>query len=137
MTGSPTITFASLKYETDSIKQLIANTPNIDSFVFAYYFSATSSALQLVSYAHVSEPNHYHVTYDVLPVYEEEEPLVTSGPLKMCDNVVSAADMEALIGGTGEEAPDFLVFTPNVNHGNYIYYKIAVYQNGVGSGKPK
>jgi hypothetical protein len=137
MTGSPTITFASLRYEVDNIEQLIADVPNIDSFVFAYYFSGTSSALQLAAYAHVEEPNHYHVGYEILPIYDDEDPLVISGPLKMCDNIVSLADMQKLIGGTGEEDPDFLIFTPNVNRENYIYYKITVYQNGVGSGKPK
>jgi hypothetical protein len=138
MNGSPTITFASLIYDVSTIENLIVNTPNIDAFVFAFYFPESGNTLQLVSYAHLGQPaDKYIPEYDILEVYEKGQALTAPGPFKMCDNTVSAADMQTLIAGTGGNKPDFLIFSPQISDTGYIYYEISTYQNSVGSGKPR
>jgi hypothetical protein len=137
MNGSPTITFASLMYDVSTIENRIVNTPNIDEFVFAFYFPENGDALQLVSYVHIGQPaNKYIPEYDILDVDAEGQPLTAAGPFKMCDNIVSAAAMQVLISGVGGVKPDFLVFSPAINETGHIFYQITAYQNSVGSGKP-
>ncbi len=138
MADSPTLSFSWLTYDVSKVEELIAANPSIDKFVFASYFAEGGTSIQLVAYAHTSDsPGAYIEGYDVLDVFKEEKPLVATGPVMMCDNVLSIEKMNNVITSAEGMKADYLVFSPAVNPDNYLYYTVFAYQNQLGSRKPK
>jgi hypothetical protein len=123
-------------YEVNDVENLIANTPGIESFCFAYFLPQGGDALQLVAYAYIEAGDKYAPDYDTLAVFPDADPLFATGPFKMCDNIVSLDEMKTLISDDGSGKPDFLVFSPGINESGYIFYKIFAYQNSQGNDKP-
>lgn len=132
-----TLKFFWLKYEISAIRNMINNSPGIDSFVFSYFFASTtddSKPLQLIAYGHMSPANQYSSYYDTLEDYNNNA-LELSGPLIMSNNVISLADMLLLIDTLDPDGdkPDYLVFIPDVNDTRHVYYDVDRYKRA-GSG---
>lgn len=125
---SPALNFSYLQYDVSAIEQFITASVGIESFVFTYYFTDSSNDIQLLAYAYLGDAAGYATHYDELAVYGTDS-LRMNGPLKLSNNVVSVDAIQSLINpGTGEGSADFLVFTPNVNSENHVYYNITAYK---------
>ncbi|HEY0174936.1 MAG TPA: hypothetical protein VGC08_01075 [Pedobacter sp.] len=140
MKDTQTLKFYWLKYEVSAIQDMINNNPGIDNFVFCYYFPETENPgkqLQLIAYGHMDAEDpvkaSYSKYYDTLEVYKNHA-LEVGGPLIMSNNIISVADMEALINTTGEhnDKPEYLVFKPGIQDSGYIYYDIIPYSRHTG-----
>lgn len=129
MTEIQTQKFYWLKYEVSAIQALINNFPDIDRFVFCYFFPNSTShgkPLQLIAYGYTPPPaNAYTPYFDTLDVYDYSA-LELSGPIIMSNNIISKADILLLINTpdtTTGDTPDYLLFIPNVT-GGHVYYDI-------------
>ncbi|MDN5286405.1 MAG: hypothetical protein JWR38_2679 [Mucilaginibacter sp.] len=117
-----------LKYEVSAIQALINNFPDIDRFVFCYFFpnsTSESKPLQLIAYGYTPPPTNAYTSYfDTLDVYNYNA-LELSGPIIMSNNIISKANILLLINtpDPNGDKPDYLVFIPNVT-GGHVYYDI-------------
>ena len=133
MEETQTLKFYWLKYEIIAIQALIDSTPDLDCFVFSYFFANTtnqSTPLQLIAYGHSAPPaNQYSSYYDTLGVFDYSA-LDLAGPLIMSNNVISRAAMELLINTPDPvgDKPDYLVFKPDTNDGRHVYYNVDRYK---------
>lgn len=127
--GPQSLKFFWLRYEVIDIQKMLADYPELDYFVFPYYFPETddrSRAFQLISYAYNRDESgdQYYGAGQVLPVFRNNA-LEVSGPLILSNNIISRAQMEAAIAPSDiGTQPDYLVLIPNVNTANYVYYTL-------------
>jgi hypothetical protein len=123
-----TLKFLWLKWPISQVEYwLNYPTPGLDYFLFDFHFPATtdpSKPLGLCVFAHNSTPGYFNpYNPDVLVPYESNA-LLVSGPIKLTSNMLSAAEVRALLGD--ESQKDYLLFTPNLNTDHQVYYTVSV-----------
>ena len=108
-------------------------TPGLDYFLFDFHFPATTDAsrpLGLCAFAHNTTPGYFNpYSPDVLEPYESNA-LLLSGPLKLTSNMLSVADIRALL--QQDPSPkEFLLFTPHLNKDRQLYYTVTAESAGL------
>jgi hypothetical protein len=102
-------------------------TPGLDYFLFDFHFPATQDTgrpLGLCCFAHNSTPGYFNpYNPDVLEPCESNA-LLLSGPIKLTSNMLSVADVKALLGNDSSPK-DYLLFTPELNTDRQVYYTVT------------
>ena len=123
-----TLKFLWVKWPIAQVEFWLNNpTTGLDYFLFDFHFPATgdpSLPLGLCAFAHNSTPPGYFNPYnpDILLPYESNAALF-SGPIKLTSNILSVAEVQALIG-PDPSVKDYLLFTPNLNTNHQVYYDV-------------
>jgi hypothetical protein len=102
-------------------------TPGLDYFLFDFHFPATtdpSLPLALCAFAHNSTPGYFNPYNPDILVPAGSNASVFSGPIKLTSNILSVADVKALVGGD-PSGKEYLLFTPNLNSDNQVYYTVT------------
>jgi hypothetical protein len=130
-----TLKFLGLKWPVSRVEYwLNYPTPGLDYFLFDFHFPATTDAslpLGLCVFAHNSTPGYFN-PYDpdiLLPV--DNQAALFSGPIKLTSNIFSVADVKALLGND-PSGKDYLLFTPNLNTDQQVYYTVTVVPSAAG-----
>jgi hypothetical protein len=109
-------------------------TPGLDYFLFDFHFPATtdpSLPLGLCAFAHNSTPGYFNpLDPDVLVPYQSNAALF-SGPIKLTSNILSVADVQALLGSDPSQT-DYLLFTPHLNSDHQVYYSVTAVPSAAG-----
>ena len=100
--------------------------PAVDFFVFDLYFPASPEAgrpILLCCFAHNPTPGFYNPDNpDVLLPYESNA-LLLNGPIQMSVNQISAKVIREILGDNQSDE-DYLLFVPNLDMTQRIYYNI-------------
>jgi hypothetical protein len=133
-----TLKFLWLKWPISQVEYwLNYPTPGLDYFLFDFHFAATTDPdkpLGLCAFAHNGTPgttpgwfNPYNP--DVLVPYESNS-LSISGPIKLTSNMLTVQEVQNLLAGDSQK--DYLLFTPNLNTENQVYYTVSVVPGSTG-----
>jgi hypothetical protein len=111
-------------------------TPGLDYFLFDFHFPATtdpSLPLGLCAFAHNGTTPGYFNPYnpDILLPVDSNAALFT-GPIKLTSNILSVADVKALVGND-PSGKDYLLFTPNLNSDHQVYYTVTAVPSAAAS----
>jgi hypothetical protein len=110
-------------------------TPGLDYFLFDFHFPATtdpSLPLGLCAFAHNTTPGYFN-PYNpdiLLPVHSHAA--LFSGPIKLTSNILSVAEVKALVGND-PSGKDYLLFTPNLNSDHQVYYTVIAVPSAAAS----
>jgi hypothetical protein len=131
-TPSQTLKFLWVKWPIAQVEGwLNYPTPGLDYFLFDFHFPATTDSslpLGLCAFAHNSTPGYFNpYTPDILLPYGSNAVLL-SGPIKLTSNILSVADVKALVAND----PEYLLFQPNLNTDNQVYYTVTAVPSAAG-----
>jgi hypothetical protein len=126
-----TLKFLWLKWPIGQVEYwLNYPTPGLDFFLFDFHFPATtdpSKPLGLCVFAHNSingVPGYFNpYNPEVLLPYESNA-LLLSGPIKLTSNMLSVDDIRAVLAEDPSQK-EYLLFTPNLNADNQVYYNVT------------
>jgi len=102
-------------------------TPGLDYFLFDFYFPATtdpSLPLGLCAFAHNSTPGYFNPYNPDILLPAASNASLFSGPIKLTSNMLSVAEVKALVGDD-PSGKEYLLFTPNMNSDNQVYYDVT------------
>ena len=120
------------KYLVTDIENMIAQCPNITNFVFSFYSGKSAGYIQLIAYGQMSmdRSKYEYSTYTETLKPFRGQALEIKGPVILSNNYISIEAMKELIGSGQDDTdlkPDYLVFTPNLDAQDHIFYTVTSY----------